>query len=205
MRMAGNMHIIRSCAASSIPIRQLEALRFTSRSLYRLTHTAPPALTGVHLSGFTTDCPVKAGDFLVRWSTLATSAEIISRVATDHLSHPISSRRSFGWVRLAPRAGADGNPAQDLSRLPRRNPLRVPLGSCSAQSGRKHLPLASLDPHRHSLLRLGCGLVFGVAGLVGVDDAGARVVEGHAGTGDRAHQRAGRIDCDDHRIARRAA
>ena len=35
-----------------------------------------------------------------------------------------------------------------------------------------------------------CGLVPGVPGLVRVDDAPARVVEGHGGTGDRAHRAA---------------
>jgi hypothetical protein len=102
MRMAGNMHIIRSCAASSIPIRQLEALRFTSRSLYRLTHTAPPALTGVHLSGFTTDCPVKAGDFRfggARWPRRRRSSRGWPRT-TCRTPYPAGDHSGgYGWLR----------------------------------------------------------------------------------------------------------
>ena len=47
----------------------------------------------------------------------------------------------------------------------------------------------------------GAAWYFAAAGLVGVDDAAARVVEGHAGTGDRAHRGAAGVDAEDYRVA----
>ena len=56
---------------------------------------------------------------------------------------------------------------------------------------------------RDRLLDLGCGRVGGVAGLVGVDDAGAGRGEGHRAAGHGAHPRAaGGVDGEHDRDCR---
>jgi hypothetical protein len=119
--------------------------------------------------------------------TQTSPAAITARQLGNMQTDPITTKEPHAWTSIASRPlhpDGGGKAGTDM---------------CTPTTGQASSLLDRVD-HRHRLLGLGCGLVFRIACLVGIDDAAARRVERHRGTGDRARRAARRIDAENYRV-----